>query len=109
MPSVAGRLGSEHNLIYSSRRFCNVSFGIFCRAALSRPGPLPGGSSLTNESLENKMDERINPADGRGDLPGVLRSWVMIALTLIFVLLYALALTGWLKPLADERMIARLE
>lgn len=33
----------------------------------------------------------------------------MIALTLIFVLLYASALIGWLKPLADEKMIVRLE
>ena len=33
----------------------------------------------------------------------------MVALTLLFVLLYAAALTGWLKPLADERMITRLE
>jgi hypothetical protein len=55
------------------------------------------------------MDERIKPADGGSDLPGMIRSWVMVALTLIFILLYALALTGWLKPLADERMVARLE
>jgi hypothetical protein len=55
------------------------------------------------------MVERIERADGGSDLPGVLRSWVMVVLTLIFVLLYASALTGWLKPLADERMIARLE
>jgi hypothetical protein len=33
----------------------------------------------------------------------------MITLTLIFVLLYASALIGWLKPLADEKMIVRLE
>lgn len=55
------------------------------------------------------MSEHIEPADNGSDLPDVLRSWVMIALTLIFVLLYASALTGWLKPLADERMITRLE
>jgi hypothetical protein len=55
------------------------------------------------------MVERIERADGGSDLPGMLRSWVMVVLTLIFVLLYASALTGWLKPLADERMIARLE
>jgi hypothetical protein len=55
------------------------------------------------------MAERIEPADGGNDLPGLLRSWVMVVLTLIFVLLYASALTGWLRPLADERMIARLE
>lgn len=33
----------------------------------------------------------------------------MVALTLIFVALYAAALTGWLKPLADEKMVTRLE
>ncbi|HEV2862464.1 MAG TPA: hypothetical protein VGX48_15735 [Pyrinomonadaceae bacterium] len=55
------------------------------------------------------MAERIGRGEGGGDLPGVLRSWMMVVLTLLFVLLYASALTGWLKPLADERMIARLE
>lgn len=55
------------------------------------------------------MGQRMEPAEAGRDLPGALRSWVMVALTLIFILLYALALTGWLKPLADERMIARLE
>jgi hypothetical protein len=59
--------------------------------------------------MENSMDERTERADGGGDLPGMIRSWVMVALTLIFIFLYALALTGWLKPLADERMVARLE
>jgi hypothetical protein len=33
----------------------------------------------------------------------------MVTLTLIFVLLYGLTLTGWLKPLADEKMFVRLE
>ena len=37
------------------------------------------------------------------------RNWVMVALTLIFVALYAAALTGWLRPLPDDRMVARLE
>lgn len=55
------------------------------------------------------MSERIEPADGGSDLPGALRSWVMVLLTLIFVLLYAAVLTGWLRPLADEKMLARLE
>ena len=55
------------------------------------------------------MGERIEPSEGGSDLPGALRNWVMVALTLLFVLLYASALTGWLKPLADERMITRLE
>jgi predicted Co/Zn/Cd cation transporter (cation efflux family) len=38
-----------------------------------------------------------------------LKDWVMVALTLAFVLLYGVALVGWLKPLADERMMTRLE
>jgi hypothetical protein len=39
----------------------------------------------------------------------VLRNWMMVALTVVFVLLYAAALIGWLKPLADASMITRLE
>lgn len=38
-----------------------------------------------------------------------LKGWVMVALTLIFVVLYGAALTGWLRPLDDEKMVARLE
>ncbi|MBI1761942.1 MAG: hypothetical protein HYR56_10950 [Acidobacteria bacterium] len=43
------------------------------------------------------------------ELSNTLRNWVMIALTAIFVLLYGAALLGWVKPLTDERMVARLE
>lgn len=38
-----------------------------------------------------------------------IRNWVIIALTAAFVLLYGAALLGWLKPLPDERVVARLE
>jgi hypothetical protein len=38
-----------------------------------------------------------------------LKSWVMVALTLVFVALYGAALTGWLRPLPDEKMVTRLE
>jgi hypothetical protein len=38
-----------------------------------------------------------------------LRGWVMVALTGIFVLLYAAALLGLLRPLSDEKMVLRLE
>lgn len=38
-----------------------------------------------------------------------LKGWMMIVVTLAFVILYAAALTGWLKPLADFTMITRLE
>jgi len=33
----------------------------------------------------------------------------MVVLTLIFISLYGAALIGWLKPLADDRMVMRLE
>ena len=46
--------------------------------------------------------------EGSG-LSNALRNWVMVSLTFLFVLLYASALVGWLKPLADEKMIVRLE
>lgn len=39
----------------------------------------------------------------------VLKNWIMVALTLIFVSLYSAALMGWLRPLADVTMITRLE
>ena len=38
-----------------------------------------------------------------------LKDWVMLTLTLLFVGLYGAALTGWLRPLTDERMVTRLE
>lgn len=38
-----------------------------------------------------------------------LKSWVMVALTLGFVVLYGLALIGKLKPLADTSVVARIE
>lgn len=41
--------------------------------------------------------------------PDALRNWLMVVLTLIFVALYGAALIGWLKPLADEKMVLRLE
>jgi N-acetyl-gamma-glutamylphosphate reductase len=55
------------------------------------------------------MSTRIEQAERGSDLSNALRSWVMVTLTLIFILLYASALIGWLKPLADEKMIVRLE
>ena len=38
-----------------------------------------------------------------------LKNWIMVVLTLLFVGLYGAALIGWLKPLADEKMVMRLE
>src|SRR3954469_24089100 len=38
-----------------------------------------------------------------------LKNWIMVVLTLVFITLYGAALTGLLKPLADEKMVLRLE
>ena len=38
-----------------------------------------------------------------------LKSWVMIALTFIFIILYILALTGRLESLKEWEMVTRLE
>ena|SRR5215510_2212459 len=45
----------------------------------------------------------------RTEAANALRNWVMSAITSLFVLFYGAALMGWLKPLPDERVIARLE
>lgn len=42
-------------------------------------------------------------------LSDALKSWVMVLLTLIFVVLYGFALLGKLRPLADISMVTRLE
>jgi hypothetical protein len=46
---------------------------------------------------------------GAGSLSEAVKGWVMVLLTLAFVLLYGLALLGKLKPLADASMVSRLE
>jgi len=46
------------------------------------------------------------PGQGIAD---VLKGWTMVVLTFVFVLLYATALFGWLKPQSDVTMITRLE
>jgi len=38
-----------------------------------------------------------------------LKNWIMVVLTLVFVVLYGAALIGWLKPLTDDKMVMRLE
>ena len=38
-----------------------------------------------------------------------LKSWIMLFLTIAFVILYALALSGRIKPLPDTSLVARLE
>ena len=53
-------------------------------------------------------DNGNNNGKGQSMADGI-RSWVMVALTFIFVALYVSALVGWLKPLTDDKMLARLE
>ena len=43
------------------------------------------------------------------NIADALKAWVMVALTFVFILLYGAALVGWLKPLADDKMVLRLE
>jgi len=38
-----------------------------------------------------------------------LRGWGMAALTLVLILIYGAAVTGWFRPLPDEKVVARLE
>lgn len=42
-------------------------------------------------------------------MAAAIKSWTMVILTLIFVALYGAVFIGWVKPLADERMITHLE
>lgn len=54
-------------------------------------------------------DKYVQAIPRRQDMANALKSWVMVILTLIFVLLYGAALIGWLKPLTDVTMVTRLE
>lgn len=53
--------------------------------------------------------KRANEAFHESGKTDALRSWLMVFLTLTLILLYAAALLGWFKPLADEKMAVRLE
>ena len=46
---------------------------------------------------------------GEGRLSEAIKDWVMVFLTLGFVVLYGLALLGKLRPLADASLVSRLE
>jgi hypothetical protein len=39
----------------------------------------------------------------------VIKNWSMVFLAGVFILLYTVALLGWLKPLSDVAMVTRLE
>lgn len=61
-------------------------------------------------SITEQRDAKVTQSSARkSDMANALKSWVMVALTMLFLLLYGAALIGWLKPLADEKMVARLE
>ena len=56
------------------------------------------------------MSIKVNQAGTPvANIADALKGWTMVALTLVFILLYGAALVGWLKPLADEKMVLRLE
>ena len=55
------------------------------------------------------MSSGITHPTAQPSTPEALKNWIMVVLTLIFILLYGAALIGWLKPLADEKMVMRLE
>jgi len=55
------------------------------------------------------MTEPNQSQHSEGSLSEVLKRWVMVLLTLVFVGLYGLALLGRLRPLADASMVTRLE
>lgn len=57
---------------------------------------------------EKTIHDASSPASGQ-NMGDALKGWMMVALTLVFVLLYAAALAGWLKPLPDPAMAIRLE
>jgi N-acetyl-gamma-glutamylphosphate reductase len=52
---------------------------------------------------------RETPQQTERNMADVLKGWTMTVLAAVFVLLYAAALFGWLRPLTDERMLTRLE
>lgn len=55
------------------------------------------------------VDENITENPREYSFTEFLKGWVMAVLTLIFIFLYGAALFGWLKPLTDITMVARLE
>lgn len=56
---------------------------------------------MTDAVLQNKQQKQY--------IGDALKGWIMTLLTLTFVSLYAASLFGWLKPLTDFTMTARIE
>lgn len=57
----------------------------------------------------SSVTERKQGHPVEGNFLEPIKSWVMVFLTLIFIVLYGLALLGKLRPLADASMVTRLE
>ncbi|HEX8250698.1 MAG TPA: hypothetical protein VF599_21165 [Pyrinomonadaceae bacterium] len=55
------------------------------------------------------MADKDSPSGGRDNLTNILKSWLINILTLIFALLYAATLIGWLKPLTGNITISHFE
>lgn len=53
--------------------------------------------------------ESVSELSSKFEIASSLKAWIMVILTAAFVLLYGAALLGWIKPLADERVLTRLE
>lgn len=52
----------------------------------------------------------VNPSQHSEEtLTDAVKSWLMVLLTLAFLVLYGLALLGKLRPLSDASMVTRLE
>ena len=55
------------------------------------------------------MTKTQEDASAGNAMADALKSWVMVLLTLVFVVLYGAALLGKLRPLSDVSMVTRLE
>ena len=54
----------------------------------------------------NNNNNQNPPAQAKDES---LRTWVMVGLTAVFVVLYVAALVGWIAPLPDNAVVLRLE
>lgn len=54
-------------------------------------------------------DDNINNQNAQKSQTDYLKNWVMVLLTLIFVLLYVSALFGMITPIKDDSMVSHLE
>src|SRR5262245_20344 len=83
--------------IYTSRARVLAMSICIRRAPFHRKPPMTIKS--THDASQASLD---------GEEHGSLKNWAMTIVTAVFVLFYAAALLGWIKPLTDERVVARL-